>query len=98
MDDIIRQRWMKSGDKCTRTFLSTFRRKSTEIELFELLNQDGAVLKDWEDIVEEVIHHFTLVFASCQHGDPQQQFDFLLGIRMLKSQLPPVKDLRSCPP
>lgn len=103
MDDVLQQRWLKGGDKCSRTFFSTFKKKSLETELFELLSHDGAVLKDWEEIAEEVISYFTEAFRSRQQGDRSVDFEYLLRnqdaripseARERLEELPTLEDLR----
>lgn len=70
MDNILQQRWMRGGDKCSQNFFSTFKKKTKETELLELLDSDGNVLNEWEDMAEMVIHYFTQAFSSNPNTDP----------------------------
>lgn len=103
MDDILQQRWIRGRDKCSQIFFSTFKKKSSEIEFFELLNIEGAILKDWEDIADKIIAYFTNAFCTRKHGDQSSVFDSLLreqDARILAKarerleQLPTLEDLR----
>lgn len=55
MDNLLQQRWLRGGDKCSRIFFSTLNLFSSETEFFEILGIDGIILKDWEEMAEAVI-------------------------------------------
>lgn len=89
MDDILQQRWLKGGDKCSRIVFSTFKKRSAETEFLELLDSDRRciTLKEWEDIVDEVILHFTEAFRTRHEDDRSAQFDYI--VREQDARIPP---------
>lgn len=66
----IKARWIQDGDKCSSLFFRSFKQMSKATEISAVINDDGAILRRWEDMAKEAVAHFEKLFSHVQEENP----------------------------